>query len=336
MPRCAWKHRNGANWRNASSEIGTIATARAATTPYIGRFAPSPTGPLHFGSLLAAVASYLEARGQHGQWLVRVEDIDPPREDPGATDLILRALEVYGFEWDGRPAFQSANNDAHFDALQRLVATGHTYPCGCSRKDLADARRGPLGIIYPGICRAGCDASETAIRLRTTDEPIEFMDRLQGLVTQRLESESGDFIIRRRDGLIAYHLAVVVDDHLHSVTDIVRGIDLMDSTPRQIWLQRLLDIPQPGYAHIPVAVNALGQKLSKSHGAGAVPLASPAPTLIAALEALALQPPPGLASASVGEIWSWARQHWRIDRLQGRREIPVGHLRAEILQRPVS
>ena len=242
---------------------GTIATGKQ----YVGRFAPSPTGPLHFGSLVAAVASYLQARAHNGLWLLRIEDIDPPREQPGATDLILKALEAYGFAWDGGVIFQGQSNEAHEAALSRLLEQGMAYPCGCSRKALADAPRGPLGTIYPGTCRNGCDADETAIRIRTDDEPITFVDGLQGAQTQRLETESGDFVIRRRDGLIAYQLAVVVDDELEGITEVVRGIDIMESTQRQIWLQKLLGYRTPHYVHIPVITHPDGDKLSKLTGA---------------------------------------------------------------------
>ena len=309
---------------NVSSEIGTIVTGKPAT--YIGRFAPSPTGPLHFGSLLAAVASYLEARTRDGQWLLRVEDIDPPREQPGATDLILNALERYGFEWGGEVSYQSGSRDAHAAAVTRLLDAGLAYPCNCSRRDLANAPHGPLGRIYPGTCRAGCDADEFAIRVRTENEPIAFEDQLQGRQVQQLEVESGDFIILRRDGLIAYQLAVVVDDHLQGITDIVRGIDLLDSTPRQLWLQQLLGYARPNYMHLPVAINERGQKLSKSHGAGAISLERPQETLVVALEVLGQQPPSELVDGTIPDIWLWAKERWRIDVLRGIAEIPVGHI----------
>jgi glutamyl-Q tRNA(Asp) synthetase len=302
---------------------GTIATGNQ----YVGRFAPSPTGPLHFGSLVAAVASYLQARAHEGRWLVRIEDIDPPREQPGASDLIIEALERYGFEWDGDVIFQSASREAHEAALQRLIDRELAYPCACSRKDLANAQRGPLGIIYPGTCRAGCDAEETAIRVRTTDDPITFEDRLQGTITQRLESESGDFVIRRRDGLIAYQLAVVVDDELQRVTEIVRGIDIIDSTPRQIWLQRLLGFRTPSYAHIPVITHPDGDKLSKLTGAPAIPLDEVRTVLVAALEALQQGPPPDLARAALREIWQWAETNWNFEPLQGLTAVRADEIR---------
>ena len=289
---------------------------------YVGRFAPSPTGPLHFGSLLAAVASYLQARSQDGRWLVRMEDIDPPREPPGADTLILRALEAYGFAWDGPVLYQSTQDAWHRELIDRLVARGTAYPCGCSRSDLAGAARGPLGIIYPATCRRGSKASRTAIRALTDDEPVAWEDLLQGPQSQRLESESGDFVIRRRDGLIAYQLAVAADDAAQGITEVVRGIDLMESTPRQIHLQRLLGFATPGYGHIPVAVDSRGRKLSKSTGARAVPVGEPRPVLVRALRALGQQPPADLAEADLDAIWSWARGHWNPGVLAARKRIP--------------
>jgi glutamyl-Q tRNA(Asp) synthetase len=301
------------------------------TGQYVGRFAPSPTGPLHFGSLVAAVASYLQAKAHSGRWLVRIEDIDPPREQPGATGLILEGLERYGFAWDGDVIYQSASHDAHMAAIRLLEQRGYAYPCACSRRDLADAPRGPLGVIYPGTCRNGCDAEETAIRVRTDDEPISFVDTLQGEQTQRLESESGDFVIHRRDGLIAYQLAVVVDDMLEGITEIVRGIDIMDSTQRQIWLQRLLGYPTPDYAHIPVVTHPDGDKLSKLTGAPGISLDEVRPTLVAALVALQQAPPEGLARASLADIWSWALENWKLEKLRGLTAVSVDSIEASSL-----
>ena len=283
--------------------------------PYVGRFAPSPTGPLHFGSLVAAVASYLQARTKNGKWLLRIEDIDPPREQPGATEEIIEALQCYGFAWDGEVIYQSTSDAAHRSALQLLIDQNLAYPCSCSRRDLSHAPRGPLGIIYPGTCRRGCDKEEAAIRLLTNDEDIVFSDALQGRTSHRLESESGDFVVRRRDGLIAYQLAVVVDDEIQGVTEVVRGIDLIDSTPRQIYLQELLHYRTPNYVHIPVITHADGDKLSKLTGAPAIPLDAPSKTLYAALVALRQEPPPNLASATLSNVWSWAFKTWRMEKL---------------------
>ena len=208
-------------------------------------------------------------------------------------------------------------------AIRSLEQRGYAYPCACSRKDLAEAPRGPLGVIYPGTCRNGCDAEETAIRVRTDDEPITFVDALQGAQTQRLQSESGDFIIHRRDGLVAYQLAVVVDDMLEGITEIVRGIDIMDSTQRQVWLQRLLGYPTPDYAHIPVVTHPDGDKLSKLTGAPGISFDRVGPTLVAALEALQQAPPDGLANAALGDIWVWAVENWKMKRLQNVTAVPV-------------
>ncbi|MDJ0701559.1 MAG: tRNA glutamyl-Q(34) synthetase GluQRS [Woeseiaceae bacterium] len=297
---------------------GTIATG----SDYIGRFAPSPTGPLHFGSLLAAVASFLQARANGGSWFLRIEDVDPPREQPGADTAIIAALDAYGFEWDG-PVIWQSSAEADQDAAVAYLRDKHlAYPCSCSRRDLADAPRSPLGIVYPGTCRQGCDADEFAIRVRTNNDEIGFNDGLQGAQSQRLESESGDFVIRRRDGLIAYHLAVVVSDHLEGITEIVRGIDLVDSTPRQIWLQRLLGYATPSYMHIPVATHPDGQKLSKLTGAKGLPLKGKRRILLAALAALRQEPPGELASASLSDIWDWSVANWRHNVLQSVTAIP--------------
>ena len=289
---------------------------------YVGRFAPSPSGPLHFGSLLAAVVSYARARAGNGQWLVRIEDIDPPREQRGADKVILGALEAYGFEWDGPVSYQSQFAERHAALVQSLLESGAAYPCSCSRRDLADVRRGPLGAIYPGTCRNGCRSDDVAMRLRTDDEPIEFTDQLQGPQSRRLESESGDFIIKRRDGLIAYHLAVVADDFDQGITEVVRGIDLLDSTPRHIQLQRVLGFTTPDYLHIPVVENAEGQKLSKLTGARGIPGDETSATLVSALDALKQHPPTDLARESIDEIWAWALANWRTGVLRDVKSIP--------------
>ena len=286
---------------------------------------------MHFGSLVAAVASYLQARAHNGRWLVRIEDIDPPREMPGAAASILAALDAYGFEWDDDPTYQSASAEAHGEALSSLLERRLAYRCGCSRKDLAEAPRGPLGTIYPGTCRGGCNAPETAIRLRTNDEPIGFDDALQGAQVQRLESESGDFVIKRRDGLIAYQLAVVVDDDLQGVTEVVRGIDIMDSTPRQIWLQRLLDYATPDYMHFAVITHPDGDKLSKLTGAPGIPVDEPRPLLVGALAALQQHPPDALSTASLDEIWQWATANWAPSSLIGLEAISIETLPGNVL-----
>jgi glutamyl-Q tRNA(Asp) synthetase len=246
---------------------------------YVGRFAPSPTGPLHFGSLVAALASYMEARSAKGKWLLRIEDLDLPREQPGAADQILRALERLGFEWDGPVLRQSARLERYRAVLEDLLRRGFAYPCGCSRKELEDSALAIDGSrIYPGTCRHGLapGKSPRALRLRTHAAPIGFDDLIQGPMQQRVEREVGDFVLKRADGVYAYQLAVVVDDLDQGVTDVVRGADLLDSTARQIHLQRILGAPTPRYAHVPVAVDAAGQKLSKQTGATPIDIADPA------------------------------------------------------------
>jgi glutamyl-Q tRNA(Asp) synthetase len=304
--------------------------------PYVGRFAPSPTGPLHFGSLLAAVASYLQARINRGEWLLRVEDIDPPREQPGADKRIIAALEAYGFEWDGPVTYQSQFVARHEELVQRLLVDGHAYPCSCSRRDLAAARRGPLGAIYPGTCRAGNSGTETAIRVRTDDEPIRFVDALQGEQTERLESESGDFVIKRRDGLIAYQLAVVADDYDQGITQVVRGIDLLGSTARHIHLQRLLGFTTPDYLHIPVAENSDGQKLSKLTGATEIDQNEVRPVLILALDALGQGPASDLAASSLATIWEWALENWQPDVMANQKRIPADQYTMVETKNPLS
>jgi len=244
--------------------------------PYIGRFAPSPTGPLHAGSLVAALASYLDARAHHGTWLVRIEDIDEGRAVPGAAEGILALLTQLGMHADGEIVWQSRRKALYEAAAERIAL--HTYPCGCNRREIADSRIGfaPDGAaIYPGTCRYGLaeGRSMRSLRLRVPDpgfDVVSFHDRCAGEVTQRLSGDSGDFVLKRADGFWAYQLAVVVDDALQGVTDVVRGADLLDSTPRQIFLQRVLDVPTPRYLHVPVVRNENGEKLSKQTGAIAV------------------------------------------------------------------
>ena len=240
---------------------------------YTGRFAPSPTGPLHVGSLIAALASWLDARAAGGRWLVRIEDLDRPRVAAGAADAILHALGHLGLNWDGEVVYQSKRHELYRAALARLAP--QAYWCGCSRREIADSSLG-LAVdgapIYPGTCRAGTVGVKRALRVRVTAESIAFEDRLQGRQTQALERDIGDFVLYRADGLFAYQLAVVVDDAEQGVTDVVRGADLLDSTPRQIYLQRLLGVPTPRYLHVPVAVDSAGEKLSKQTGAQAIDL----------------------------------------------------------------
>lgn len=265
-------------------------------TTYIGRFAPSPTGPLHKGSLVAALASYLDARAHRGQWLVRIEDIDEARTMPGAAEAILECLRIFGMHWDGDLVWQSRRKDLYQAAFDRLGE--HAYACGCTRREIADSRIGVASdgaAVYPGTCRHGLAPGKTAraYRLRVPDlndpaECISFEDRWLGTVSQHLATEVGDFVLKRADGFWAYQLAVVVDDADQGVTDVVRGADLLDSTPRQIYLQRLLCVPTPRYLHVPVVTNAMGEKLSKQTGAQALDLAHPLEDLIASARFLQL------------------------------------------------
>jgi glutamyl-Q tRNA(Asp) synthetase len=260
------------------------------------------------------MASYADARRHDGAWLVRIEDVDRPRARPRAADAILAALEGYGFEWDEDVWRQSARTPAYEAALAKLVADGAAYPCVCSRRELAAGRASAIGErVYKGTCRKGIgdrDASRAAMRVRVPAQAIAFVDRVFGEMRQRLDVDVGDFIVRRSDGLFAYQLAVVVDDGAQRITDVVRGADLLTSTPRQILLQRLLGLPTPGYLHVPVAVDARGRKLSKQTQAAALP-PTPLPALLAAWRFLGQAAPP-VDVGSVREFWSWASANWRV------------------------
>jgi glutamyl-Q tRNA(Asp) synthetase len=285
---------------------------------YCGRFAPSPTGPLHFGSLLAAVASYLEARTHQGRWLLRIEDIDQPRTIPGASDSILRSLDNFGFEWDGPVVYQSQRQDLYLEAMSRLQKSGLVYPCGCTRKEIADsAIHGLEGAIYPGTCSNGLPDGKypRAWRVRTNHQSIGFEDAIQGYIEQKLALDIGDFVLKRADGIFAYQLAVVVDDAEQGVTHVVRGADLLDSTPRQIYLQQLLGLPLVRYAHIPVALNAKGEKLSKQTRAPELDQRQPGAILWNALHILGQLPPHALKQTGVHTLWQWAFEHWLLERI---------------------
>ncbi len=303
-----------------------IAQPTDANRPYIGRYAPSPTGPLHFGSLVAAVASYLDARANQGRWHLRIDDIDETRCKAEYADDIIRTLHLFGFRWDGEIVVQSRQKQQYQDALQQLIANGHVYACVCSRREIADSGiEGIDGPVYPGTCRAaGHLIDGNALRILTHDRAITFTDRLQGRQTQYLAHDVGDFVVRRRDQLFAYQLAVVVDDHNLGVTDIVRGADLLDSTARQIHLQQLLGWPTPNYLHIPVATNRDGQKHSKQTLASAISPDHAVLLLQQCLVFLRQTLPSDAAMLSPIQLLERATGLWQPEALPPRRAIIAG------------
>ena len=305
-------------------------------TQYIGRFAPSPTGPLHFGSLVAAVASYCDAKANGGKWLVRMEDIDKPREMVGAADDILRTLEAFGFEWKSDVLYQSQRGEIYEEALNKLQKQNLIYRCTCTRKEIADSSnaQGIDGAIYPRACYPKTYSNKPALRatnIQTNghaayramvlDKNIIFVDRIQGEITQNLAKDVGDFILKRKDGLFAYQLAVVVDDAEQGITHVVRGADLLDSTPRQIYLQQLLGVTTPFYAHVPVVVNAQGEKLSKQTLAEPISMRFPGHQLFDTLSFLGQNPPTEIKNATLAEMWRWAIANWNIAKVTKQRAI---------------
>lgn len=301
-------------------------------TKYKGRFAPSPTGPLHFGSLIAATASYLEANTNNGEWHIRVEDLDKPREVKGATDSILRTLETFGFEWNGDILYQNKRINNYQVALDSLKNLNLIYPCSCSRKEIVDSATGMgiEGLIYPGNCRNGlCKQNITrpnnhlAYRVKVPQTAIEFSDAIQGKISQILATDIGDFILKRADGLFAYQLSVVVDDAMQGITHVVRGADLLDSTPRQIYLQQLLGLTTPNYAHVPIAINTQGEKLSKQTLAQALDSKKANQQLWQTLIFLGQSPPNKLQYEPLNTVWGWAKIHWAIQKVPKQRAIIV-------------
>ncbi|MBM3345201.1 MAG: tRNA glutamyl-Q(34) synthetase GluQRS [Betaproteobacteria bacterium] len=296
---------------------------------YRGRFAPSPTGPLHFGSLVAAMGSWLDARAKNGAWLLRIEDLDQPREEPGAVASIRATLEACALEWDGEIAVQSGRNEWYAAALQRLKDAGAVFPCACSRREIADSSTPGLRqgkeAVYPGTCRHGLPAGRSvrAWRVRVEEAVIEMDDAVQGRLRQQLATEVGDFVVLRADGCFAYQLAVVADDAAQGITHVVRGADLIDSTPRQVHLQRLLGYATPRYAHLPVALNAAGEKLSKQTLATPLDPRRCASAMVSALEFLGQAPPTMLSRAAPREILDWGRAHWSLPRVPRVRARPV-------------
>lgn len=305
----------------------TMTTATHPTT--IGRFAPSPTGPLHLGSLVTALGSYLLARQGGGQWLLRIEDLDTPRVIPGVADDMLRTLDILGFQWDGEVLWQSCRSAVYAASLERLLQSGVAYPCGCSRAEIARIATAPHpgdeGPAYPGLCRNGLPSGKSArsVRVRVSDNPICFQDGLLGKICQDLAAMGGDFVVKRADGLFAYQLAVVVDDAESGVNQVVRGADLLSSTPRQIHLQRLFGYSEPAYFHLPLVTGPGGAKLSKRDNA--VSLAASRDLereghllLFDALHFLGQNPPLFLRDVSCGEILSWAVEHFSLAAIPGK------------------
>lgn len=298
-----------------------------ADMPYIGRFAPSPTGPLHFGSLLAAVASYLDAHSNNGKWLIRMEDLDPPREMANAQQRILEALDVYQLYSDAPIVYQSDRDSLYQSALDRLIHNDLVFPCTCSRKQLSAVNGIHFGNCHSDISspaidfawRFNCQSINAECK---TETEVSFNDALQGQFKQSLQQDIGDFVVKRKDLLWAYQLAMVVDDYQQGVTHVVRGIDLIDSTLRQNMLQNALGYPIPQYAHIPVACAENGQKLSKQNLAPALDLENPAANLWRALSWLRQEPPKNLQSASVKELLAWGIAHWQPLKLQGIQNQP--------------
>ncbi len=318
-----------ANWMMPDAVIPPHAGSR-----YRGRFAPSPTGPLHFGSLVAAVGSFLEARAHHGDWLLRIDDLDRPRCPPKHAQTILQQLEAFGFAWDGEVVWQSRRDEAYRAAFERLRDAGLLYPCACTRRELTDSRVGTASdgsAIYPGTCRGGMPAGRDARawRLQVGDAVVAFNDALQGPQQSRLAADAGDFVLWRADGLFAYQLAVVVDDHEAGITQVVRGADLLASTPRQCFVHRCLGLPAPAYAHLPVVLGRDGQKLSKQTLACALDPARGGEALVAALDFLGQAPPPALAAEGMDAIWAWARENWSLSRVPRRQGLAYNGFQEE-------
>lgn len=304
----------------------------AKLQPYRGRFAPSPTGLLHIGSLIAAVASYLDAKSNNGIWLVRLEDLDPPREVAGAAQSILSCLEAHGLQWDEEILWQSQQQPYYQQAVSQLLSQGDAFYCKCSRKDLLQSNN-----IHSGNCQhrkhgkenltdsGSSKQNDCAIRVQINDNPIHFEDTIQGQYCQYLNREAGDFVIRRKDGYFAYQLAVVVDDNLQNISHVVRGSDLLDSTPRQIFLQKLLKLPTLNYSHFPVVTNTKNQKLSKQTLAATIVDSDATNNLIQALNFLQQPMPKKALQMKPRELLSHAVEKWSINRIPGRMSMMETH-----------
>ncbi|MGR5236710.1 tRNA glutamyl-Q(34) synthetase GluQRS [Vibrio alfacsensis] len=278
-------------------------------TRYVGRFAPSPSGPLHFGSLVAALGSYFQAKANHGDWLVRIEDLDPPREMPGATEAILEALRAYQLHWDGEVVYQSERHHLYQAQIDAWLANGDAYYCQCTRKQIKQH-----GGYYPGTCRDK-GLQEGAIRLKMTKPITHFLDQKHGSMTISAALVNEDFIIKRRDGLFAYNLAVVLDDIAQGVTEVVRGADLIEPTGRQISLYQILEQPEVSYLHLPLAMDNNGNKLSKQNHATAIDIQNPKPALLHAMMFLGFDIPESIKSSNLSDILRWGCDNWRIEQL---------------------
>ena len=285
---------------------------------YIGRFAPSPTGPLHLGSLYTALAGFLQARSRQGKWLLRIDDLDTPRNIKGSADSIFKTLDAFGLHWDDSVVYQSQHLDVYDEILDELAKNKLIYPCTCSRKTLTD--------IYSGLCRNKQPPhhSPYALRIKTDERIISFQDELQGLISHNLAGQHGDFILKRKDRIIAYQFAVVVDDDRQQINHVVRGFDLLDSTPRQIYLQQMLGFATPGYMHVPVIIDEHGYKLSKQTRATAVDLKTPHNVIFGLLDLLKQNPPRELQHAPSTEQLDWAIDHWNPGLLKNSRAISPG------------
>ena len=284
-------------------------TGSHRTSVYIGRFAPSPSGPLHFGSLITALATYLDAKANNGTWLVRIEDLDPPRESPEAAAEILRQLETLGLFWDGEVLYQSSRLDAYQSILEQFSKVDLCYDCDCTRPQIK-----AMGSVYDGSCRSRTrpPADKFARRIKTTNKLIEIEDLVQGHYEQNLGRDTGDFVLRRKDGLIAYQLAVVADDDFQNISHVIRGFDLLDSTPRQIYLQQLLSYQTPEYAHVPIITNDQGQKLSKQHFAESIEVEKALALIITALSYLGKKTPQLNDFSDTEALLQWAKINWDI------------------------
>src|ERR1700730_6318929 len=315
-PPCLWKRRSGANAAKSSTATATTATAEAPA--YVGRFAPTPSGDLHLGSLYTAVASYLDARAHGGRWLLRMEDLDRPREVAGSAAGILRTLQAFGFEWDGEVVRQRDRTGLYVDAVQTMRDRNLTFECPCSRLQLEDESR------YPGTCRMHPTSGlPTATRLRVEHGSILFRDRIQGTYRQDVAGAVGDVILRRRDHIFASLLAVVVDDAAQGVTHVVRGADLLDNTPRQIYLQQLLGLPLPAYAHVPVLTEPDDTKLAKARRRVRLDSRQAVAQLLEVFSMLGLAPPDSLAAGSFTEAWAWATGQWDAKKVPKRLNVRV-------------